>query len=108
MSGVNDTSANASANDAPTNDSASLRWVVYILRCDDGSLYTGITTSLDRRVHEHNHSPKGARYTRARRPVVLVYCEHHPSRAEASRREAAIKKLERHAKERLVQAHLNA
>ena len=50
-------------------------WYVYVVRCRDDSLYTGITTELERRIEEHNHSPKGARYTRARRPVELVYSE---------------------------------
>lgn len=79
-----------------------LPWVVYMLRCADGSLYTGITTQLERRLHEHNHSPKGARYTRQRRPVELVYSERHPSRSAASKREAAIKKLPRRDKEALL------
>lgn len=85
-----------------TPPSDTMRWVVYMLRCVDGSLYTGITTQLDRRLHEHNHSPKGARYTRHRRPVELVYSERHPSRSAASKREAAIKKLPRREKESLL------
>ncbi len=89
----------------PTQDLPPLRWVVYMLRCADGSLYTGITTQLERRIREHNHSPKGARYTKHRRPVALVYCEHHSTRSEASRREAAIKKLARTAKEGLINTH---
>lgn len=83
-----------------------LRWVVYILRCRDGSLYTGITTALERRLHEHNHSPKGARYTRQRRPVTLAYSERYISRSAASKREAQLKKLERREKERLIDSHL--
>lgn len=82
--------------------SGILRWRVYMLRCADGSLYTGITTQLERRLHEHNHSPKGARYTRHRRPVELVYTEHHPSRSAASKREANLKKLSRREKEALL------
>jgi putative endonuclease len=71
-------------------------WCVYMLRCADGSLYTGITTDPVRRVAEHNgDGPLGARYTRARRPVQLVYVEAAANRAEASRREAAIKRLDR-------------
>lgn len=81
----------------------TLRWAVYILRCRDGSLYTGITTALERRLHEHNHSPKGARYTRQRRPVTLAYREFHPTRSAASKREAQLKKLERREKERLIE-----
>lgn len=71
-------------------------WWVYMLRCADGSLYTGITTDVTRRVVEHNGgSGTGARYTRGRRPVQLVYVEAAASRAEAARREAAIKRLDR-------------
>jgi len=67
-------------------------WFVYILRCADGSLYTGISTDVERRVDEHNAgAPLGARYTRARRPVILVYQERVNSRAEAARREREIK-----------------
>lgn len=71
-------------------------WCVYMLRCADGSLYTGITTDVLRRVAEHNgDGAPGARYTRSRRPVQLVYVEAAASRAEATRREAAIKLLDR-------------
>ncbi|ODU35167.1 MAG: endonuclease [Thiobacillus sp. SCN 63-374] len=76
--------------------SAAAAWCVYMLRCADGSLYTGITTDLARRVAEHNGAGGlGARYTRSRRPVQLVYAEAAASRAEAARREAAIKQLDR-------------
>lgn len=71
-------------------------WCVYMLRCADGSLYTGITTDVARRVAEHNGAGgPGARYTRSRRPVRLVYVEAAANRAEAARREAAIKQLDR-------------
>jgi len=71
-------------------------WWVYMLRCADGSLYTGITTDVARRVAEHNgEGGLGARYTRSRRPVQLVYQEAVANRAEAARREAAIKRLDR-------------
>ena len=71
-------------------------WCVYILRCADGSFYTGITTDPSRRLAEHNgDGPRGARYTRSRRPVELVYAEPAPSRHAAARREAAIKRLDR-------------
>jgi putative endonuclease len=74
-------------------------WFVYLLRCADGSLYAGITTDLTRRLAEHNGTGgAGARYTRARRPVELFYSEMASSRAEAARREAAIKRLDRAAK----------
>jgi len=68
-------------------------WFVYLLRCADGTFYTGVTTDVERRVEEHNHSPAGARYTRGRRPVTLVYFESAPSRARAQTREALLKKL---------------
>ncbi|HIP28883.1 MAG TPA: GIY-YIG nuclease family protein [Sulfurovum sp.] len=67
-------------------------YFVYILRCIDDSLYTGITTELSRRVEEHNFSDKGAKYTRTRRPVTLVYFEKHGDRSSASKREYEIKK----------------
>jgi putative endonuclease len=78
-------------------------WHVYILRCADGTLYTGITTDLERRVEEHS-SGGGARYTASRRPVELVYSEPAVDRSAASRREAAIKQLARADKLVLIEA----
>lgn len=75
---------------------------VYMVQCADGSFYTGWTTDLARRIAQHNLG-RGARYTRARRPVVLVYQEETPDRPTAMRRESAIKKLDRAHKERLVE-----
>lgn len=67
-----------------------------MLRCADGSLYTGITTDLERRIAEHNgDGPAGARYTRSRRPVQLAYRETAINRSAASQREAALKRLDR-------------
>lgn len=84
---------------------ASPSWFVYLVRCADGTLYTGITTDLVRRVAEHNGiGGLGARYTRSRRPVTLVYREPVASRIEACRREAAIKRLPRGAKLALIGA----
>lgn len=78
-------------------------WYVYILRCADGSLYTGIAKDVERRVAEHNSDDKlAAKYTRARRPVRLVYQEACDSRSEATRREMRIKNLRRYEKERLI------
>lgn len=77
-------------------------WYVYMLRCADGSLYTGVTTDPERRLREHNEGRLGARYTRARRPVELVYLEEVPDRAAAGRREASLKKLPRPQKLTLV------
>jgi putative endonuclease len=80
-----------------------MNWFVYIVRCSDNSLYTGITKDILRRVHEHNHDDhKCARYVKTRRPVVLVYSECTPSRKEAMLREAAIKKLPRKKKLELI------
>ena len=78
------------------------RWYVYILRCSDNSLYTGVATDLERRLHEHNHSPKGARYTRSRRPVELVYSESRESRSSACKREHEIKQMSRNRKVALI------
>lgn len=70
-------------------------WYVYILRCADASLYTGITTDVCRRLKEHNGQRLGARYTRARRPVEVVYSESSKNRSSASAREYAIKQMSR-------------
>jgi putative endonuclease len=72
-------------------------WYVYIVRCADGTLYTGISNDVERRVAQHNEG-KGARYTRGRRPVSLAYVEEAASKSAASKREAAIKYLPRAAK----------
>lgn len=77
-------------------------YFVYIVKCSDGTLYTGITTDLTRRVDEHNHSPKGAKYTSARRPVELIFSEISKDKSEASKREYAIKKMSRKEKEKLI------
>ena len=78
-------------------------WYVYIVKCADGSLYAGITTNLARRLEEHNcDNSMGARYTRVRRPVELVYHESCASRAEAARREVAIKRLRKSEKQALI------
>ncbi|MBI1966966.1 MAG: GIY-YIG nuclease family protein [Gemmatimonadetes bacterium] len=79
------------------------RWTVYMLRCRDGSLYTGATTDLPRRLAAHR-AGTGAAYTRARRPVYLVFAERARDRSAALRREAAIKQLPRRAKVALVRA----
>lgn len=82
-------------------DESGQAWQVYIVRCADTTLYTGITRDVERRIDEHNHGRQAARYTRARRPVTLVYSETCGSRSEALRREIAIKKLSRSEKELL-------
>src|ERR1700747_1452033 len=73
------------------------RWFVYLLRCADGTLYTGIAKDVDRRCQQHN-AGTASRYTRDRLPVVVVYGEAHASRSLALRREAAIKRLSRRQK----------
>ena len=67
-------------------------YYIYILKCADETLYTGITTDLERRIDEHNNSDKAAKYTRGRRPVFLVYTEKYKDRSAASKREYEIKK----------------
>ncbi len=85
---------------------------VYIVKCADGTFYTGYTTALLKRVSEHNGEGKsktskmaGARYTRPRRPVLLVYSESFTNRSEALKREYEIKQLIRSEKEKLIQGH---
>lgn len=70
-------------------------YFVYIVRCADTTLYTGVTTDLSRRVHEHNSTAKGAKYTATRRPVQLVYSREYPDRSAAQKAEATLKKLSR-------------
>lgn len=77
-------------------------YYLYILKCSDSTLYTGITTDLKRRLKEHNCSVSGAKYTAARRPVEIVYSEEFPDRSEASKREAFIKSLSRTDKLKLI------
>ena len=76
-------------------------WFTYIVHCHDDSYYTGISTDLSERISTHN-AGKGAAYTRGRGPVKLVYSEQFNSRGEATKRELAIKKLTRQAKEQLI------
>ncbi len=78
-----------------------MSWTVYLLRCRDGSLYTGITTDLERRLARHRAGTASA-YTRARRPIRLVYQEDQPDRSAALRREAALRRLSRAEKLGLV------
>lgn len=75
----------------------------YMVKCRDGSLYTGYTTDVERRTEEHNRG-KGAKYTRSRRPVSLVYYEEHETKTEAMRREYALKQLTREEKLKLADA----
>jgi predicted GIY-YIG superfamily endonuclease len=76
-------------------------WAVYILKCKDGTFYTGIAKDVEKRLQAHNDG-KGAKYTRTRRPVCLLYRESCPSRSHALVRECAVKALPRHKKEGLI------
>ncbi len=75
---------------------------VYIVECSDGSLYTGISTEVERRILEHNTSKKGSKYTRSRRPVKLVFQRKIGTRSEAMKEERRIKKLTRYQKLNLI------
>jgi len=77
-------------------------YYLYILKCADSTLYTGITTDLERRLKEHNGSELGAKYTAARRPVELVYSQEFKDRSEASKQEYFIKSLSRADKIKLI------
>jgi putative endonuclease len=83
-----------------------MHWSVYIIRCSDGSLYTGITNDVQRRFHDHARG-LGAKYFRGRQPKELVYVETGHDRSSASKREIAIKKLPRPHKLRLLSSDLN-
>ena len=92
-------------SNAKNSDDESLEspmWFVYILRCGDGSLYTGITTDLQRRCTQHN-TGKASRYTRSRLPVEIVYNETIATRSLALKRELAIKAISRQKKELLIE-----
>ena len=85
----------------PPDPRATAAWHLYILRCGDGSYYTGVTTDIERRVREHQDG-KASRYTRTHRPVALVHQEECGGRSQALSRECAVKSLSRPAKEALV------
>lgn len=75
-----------------------MKFYVYLLRCSDESLYCGFTTDLDRRINEHNNSPKAAKYTKNKRPVILAYYEEFSDKTSALKREFEIKKMSRQQK----------
>jgi putative endonuclease len=79
-------------------------YFLYILECSDHTFYTGITTDLGRRIDEHNNSPLGARYTRGRRPVKMIYLKKYGSRGVAQKEEARIKKLSKKEKMELIRS----
>jgi putative endonuclease len=77
-------------------------YYLYILKCSDNTLYTGITTGLSRRIREHNSSKLGAKYTRGRQPIKLVYSKKFSNRSQASKEELRVKKLSRKEKLYLI------
>ena len=79
-----------------------MAYFVYILECSDGTLYTGSTNDVEKRVHAHNHLKSGARYTRARRPVKLAYSKKFKTPKEAKRREYQLKQLSHSQKRDIV------
>jgi putative endonuclease len=79
-------------------------WHVYMVRCSDRTLYTGITNDLKKRIEAHNSGKEGARYTRSRRPVKLVYSEQVESKSAAAKLEYQLKKLPRLKKDKLVRS----
>ncbi len=83
-------------------------WHVYILQCNDGTLYTGICINIGQRLHQHNALKSGARYTRSRRPVKLVYSEQALSRSQATRREYEIKRMRVEQKRALIHKYQGA
>ena len=86
---------------APPGKNNKPIWKVYILRCADGSLYTGITNDLEGRLQKHNNG-SGAKYTRSRLPVSMIYSETVTDKSQALKREYALKQLKREEKERLI------
>ena len=85
-----------------TTDTTS-EWFLYVLRCADDTLYCGVTTNVQRRLHEHNNTARGAKYTFARRPVHLVWTEQHGSRSEAQSAEYKFKRLSRKDKLKIIE-----
>lgn len=84
-------------------EATSDRWVVYILECVDGTFYTGVATDLERRLAQHNGElAGGSRYTRVRRPVSVAWSEPAADRSTAQQREAAIKKMSRREKQKVI------
>ena len=82
-------------------------YFVYIVKCSDNTLYTGVTTDLNRRLHEHNNNNKGAKYTKSRRPVVLLYSKLYENRSLAQKEEYRIKKLSRKKKIKIIESSMS-
>lgn len=87
-----------------TVNKPKLQWNVYIVRCSDCTLYAGITTNLEERIAQHNSEKGGAKYTKSRQPVKLVYSEQAESRSMAAKREYAIKKMPKAKKVELIKS----
>lgn len=83
-----------------------MSWFVYILKCSDNTLYTGITTNMERRLKEHNADISTTKYTRARRPVRIAYTKEFESRSEAAQEEVRIKKMQKKEKELFISSRL--
>ena len=86
------------------NNKTNHQWYVYMVRCNDGTLYTGITTNLEERLSQHNSEKGGAKYTKSRQPVKLVYSEYVLSRSLAAKREYVIKKMSKTKKVGLIES----
>lgn len=82
------------------------KWYLYVARCRDDSLYAGVTTDVRRRIKEHNHSPKGAKYTRSRRPVELIYSKEFEDQSTAQQEEYRFKQLSRKEKHEFLSTEL--
>lgn len=80
----------------------AIKWFLYVARCADGTLYTGVTTDIDRRLNEHNRGNRGAKYTKTRRPITLVYSTVFKGRSEAQKAEYAFKRLTRKEKLKVI------
>jgi len=80
-------------------------WFLYVVHCDDGTLYSGVTTDVSRRVNEHNKSKRGAKYTKSRRPVRLVFWMDFCNRSTAHKAEHHFKKLTRKDKEEIIKVN---
>jgi len=78
------------------------KWYLYVLQCNDGTLYTGVTTDISRRLNEHNTSKRGSKYTRTRRPVKLIHWVDFEDRSTAQKAEYAFKQLTREQKEKTI------
>ena len=80
-----------------------MKWFLYVLKCNDGTLYTGGTTNIQRRLKEHNTSARGAKYTKTRRPVNIVYWKPYKDQSSAQKAEYEFKQLTREQKEKIIE-----